>query len=370
MGERGNYVPASRRKPVNRNARTGQGTQVGTNRSAVPSGTSRKTPAPITVTLPGGSYAVAPPGQTTNAPVQQNRRVTSSSGGGGGDGGYAAAQAEAAAAKKAAGQSYISRAANLDPQIKALQFALSDEGFKKALDQNLGDILASYNAGIALLKEGHTARAQNFLDAASDTEKATDQNLSTAFENLVRERQDTMTNLLQQGAGETDMLRSMVMAARQFRDNEAETNRAYFDTMQTVKSGITDLNYDTKTGMQNAFLSLEAERDRLWTDLYNRRSDTYTQLGNLYTQKGDYYVQANELGEKPGSNTTAKDAGTAYMDAAKEASKSYTQQGVPAEIQNWQGIAAPTARQANTDLAAAVKFEPIQQAEGAGLRSW
>lgn len=326
----------------------------------------------------GYSGGNAKPGGTTNLPVAPgpgNAPVPGNRSRGGGDGGAAAAAAkaaaDAAAAKAAAGQSFLDRAKGLDAQIKALQYALSDEGFKKNLDQNLTDILQAHNAGVELLKTTHAERGKTFLETGEDTEKAAAQQAGSTFENLVRERQDTMSNLLLQGAGETDSLRAMVMAARNFRDNQSEGNRAYFDTMRSVKSGLTDLNIDTKTALQNSYVSLEAERDRLWQDFYNRQSDTYTQLGNLYGQKGDYYAQAKEMG-KPASDadSVAKSAEEAYMNAAKTVGKSYVQQGVPQWLQDWKGIEAPVARQANTDLAAAQTFEPLGKAEGANLRTW
>ena len=283
----------------------------------------------------------------------------------------AAAAASAAAAQRAAGQSFLDRAKNLEPQIRALQYALSDEGFKKALDQNLADVFKANEEGINLLKESHNARSKAFLDTASDTEKAAAQGEGSAFENLVRERQDTMTGLLTHGAGETDALRAMVMAARQYRDNQTEGNRAYFDTMRSVGTGLTDLNVDTKTAMSNAYRGMEAEKDRLWQNFYDRRSDTYTQLGNLYGQQGDYYIQAKENKVEGGDQAgAAKSAEEAYMNAAKESAKSYTQEGTPQWLKDWKGIEAPQARQANTDLAAAVQFEPLGKAEGASLRSW
>jgi len=344
-----------------------------TNRGSTPTGgvTQTRAAAPTILGAPTtvGVAPVAVPGQArvpTNRPTDPNAAANAAAAKA-----AASAAAEAAAAQQRAGQSYLDRAKNLEPQIAALKYALGDQGFKVALDQNLADLLAAHEAGIGLLKEGHSARAQTFLKSGEDTEKATAQQAGTSFENLVRERQDTLAGLLQHGAGETDALRSMVMAARQFRDNEAEGNRAYFDTMRSVSSGLTDLNTDTKAAFQNAHLGLESEKDRVWQNYYDRRSDTFTQLGNLYGQQGDYYIQAAENKVTGGDQAgVSKSAEQAYMDAAKESAKSYTQQGVPQWMQEWKGIEAPQARQSNTDLAAAVQFEPLGKAEGATLRGW
>ncbi|HEU5107649.1 MAG TPA: hypothetical protein VFT95_03650, partial [Micromonosporaceae bacterium] len=143
-------------------------------------------------------------------------------------------------------------------------------------------------------------------------------------------------------------------------------------SMRSIGTGMADLNVDTRTSMQNSALALEAERDRLWQDFYNKRSETYTQLGNTLGQQADYYVSAEENdvssgGKRQAAKTSSEEA---FMNAARETGRSYQQQGVPQWLQEWKGIEAPQARQANTDLAAAVKFEPLGAPEGASLRGW
>lgn len=285
----------------------------------------------------------------------------------------AKADAEAAAAKKAAGQRFLDQAGNLEAQAAALKYAL-ETGFNAALQQNLGDVGRTLEDQLGILKEGSALRAQGFIGTAKDTELATAAQNTDAFGNLVRERQDAMGQILEHGVGETDALRAMVMAARNWQTNQGEGNRAYFDTMRSVNNGITDLNLDTKTALANASTSAETEKERLWQDFYNRRSETFTQLGNVYGQQRDYYAQAKEFGEKPAAGTdeakkTASE--TAFMDAAKEAGKSYENTGLPAWIKDYKGQEQLKARQENTNLAAAVEFQPVRKAEGASsLRRW
>ena len=274
--------------------------------------------------------------------------------------------------RRKAGQRSLAQAQNLEGQAKALLHAINTS-FGRSRDQNLRDIDTMLNESIAQLKKGYSDRVVKFFDAASDTSKATADQAETPFENLVRERQEGLSGILAQGAGETDQLRAMVMAARNWRDNTAEGNRAYFDTMRSVDAGITDLQVDTRAGMTSAHRQAESERERIWENYFGRRADAYTQLGNVRQTQGDYYASAEEndvmSGGKLGSSRTA--ASNAFMNASKEAGKSYTQKGLPGWMKNYgDDLARPVARQENSNLAAAMRFEPIQQAEGATQRRW
>jgi hypothetical protein len=191
--------------------------------------------------------------------------------------------------------------------------------------------------------------------------------------NRTRERADTMASILEQGAGETDAMRAMLMSARNWQANLQESNRSYFDSLQTVNQGIGDLNIDTRNAMSNAFTSSEGEKDRLWQDFYNKRSETYTQLGNVQGQRADYMAQAKEMGVKPkkGQESKAqKEMASAYMAGSKEAGKSYVQQKLPDWAAKFAGQADVKAKQANTNLAAAVELGDVKKAEGSTLKKW
>ena len=289
---------------------------------------------------------------------------------------YAAAQAKAdkkeKAAKKAAGNKYLEQAGNLEAQAKAIRQAL-DIDFASARDNNLGDISRALGDQITALQTGHAQRAKLFLDSAKDTEVATASTQEESFSNAVRERADTLTNILTQGAGETDTLRGMLMAAKNWNANAGEANRAYFDSMRSVNQGIVDLNVDTKGQMANAFSTSESERDRIWSDFYNRRAEAFTQLGNIKGQQKDYYASAKEMGVKPkkGTEKAAQDAmEKAFKDSAVESGKGYTQAALPNWISDYQGQDQLKAEQSNSNLAAAVTFDPVAKAEGATLRKW
>jgi hypothetical protein len=306
---------------------------------------------------------------------------TGGGGGGGGSkggGGYSPAAAERRAVarenaqKRKAGKRFLESAATLELQAKALRHALKID-LAKARDQNLGDVAQVLTGQLAQLKLGAGQRAQSFLDAAGNTEKATSSTAEQGFSNMARERADSMSSILEQGAGETDAMRAMLIAARNWQSNAHESNRAYFDSLQTVNQGIGDLNIDTRNAMSNAFTSTEGERDRLWQDFYNRKGEVYTQLGNIKGQQADYYAQAKEMGVHPkkGAEKAAeKEMARSAMNAALVSGKSYKQKALPDWIAKYAGQKAVETKLSNTNLAAAVEIGPVEKAEGSTLKKW
>jgi hypothetical protein len=328
---------------------------------------------------------VLPPGDKTNKhdrkagnPPGAPKNPNSSSGGGGGGGGGGASSAEKRAvarenaAKKKAGKRYLESAANLELQAKALRHALKID-FAKARNNNLADVSLVLSQNLSALKAGAALRGADLLGTASDTQKATADTAEAGVSNAIRERQDTLTGILTQGAGETDTLRAMVMSARNWQENASENNRTYFDSIRSINSGITDLNVDTKNALIESNTNAEAERDRIWQNFYDRRSETFTQLGNVKGQQADYYAQAKEMGAKPKKGVekaSEKAMKNAFMDAALEAGKSYTQKALPKWISDYKGTEQVKAAQSNSNLAAAMVLDPVEKAEGATLRKW
>ena len=279
----------------------------------------------------------------------------------------ARAEAEAAAAKRRAGQAFQNMAGNLDPQIKALQRAI-DKEFKKNLDQNLEDVGLLIQEQMTMLKSQQGARAKQFLATGRSNAIAGAAQEDSSLENLVRERQDTLGQVLLQGAGQTDALRAMVESARNWRNNVDEGNRAYFDTLNSINSGISENNLDTQTSLANVFTQGEQERERLWSDYFNRRSESYTNLGNLYQQQADYLEQAKQQEVGGGGGSKKSSAGDAFMKASEEMGKSYVKKGLPDWISKYQGQEELKSTVTNSNLAAAVRFEPLGNPEGASSR--
>jgi hypothetical protein len=168
-------------------------------------------------------------------------------------------------------------------------------------------------------------------------------------------------------------MQAMLMAAKNWNANASEANRSYFDSMRSVNAGIMDLNVDTRGELANTFSGAEVERDRIWQEYYNKRSEAFTQLGNVKGQQADLYAQAKELGVKPkkGTEKAAEDAmKKAFKDSAVETGKGYTQQALPDWISGFEGQEQLRPAQSNSNLAAAVTFDPMAKAEGATLRKW
>ena len=275
------------------------------------------------------------------------------------------------ATKKDAGKRYRRQAATLEVQAKALQKALSTT-YRKGLDQNLSDVGQVLEQQLNILKSGHAASLREFQTAAEDTEIATAGNAEGTLGNMVRERSEVMGEILTQGAGETDALKAMVSAARNWQSNTSDANRSYFDTMRSVNQGIVDLNVDTKSALANTSVQAEAEKENLWRNFYERKSESYTQLGNIRGQQADYYDMATEMGVKSGKKKKAAkaDMKQSFNRASNFAGKSYDNPGIPEWIEEYEG-APPIAREkSNSNLAAATYVEGPQKAEGASLRKW
>jgi hypothetical protein len=307
----------------------------------------------------------------------------------------AAASRESAASARQA-RRYTRASVDLQAQISALKDSLRNE-FKRGRKQNIRDINLMLGQQLDILRESAGLRGDVLLDWAADTEKATGDIQEQGFRNLVRERADSMTAILEQGAGETDAVRAMLVNARNWHSNASDASRAYYDTMQSVNQGITDLNVDTKTALANAHMTAEGKREEQWQVFYDRRAEAMTQLGNTYGSRVELLEQARESGkqaidasaelgkkDKKKATAQAKDAmpdegGVAgarkqmkkwFGAASNELGKSYVQKPLPEWIDNYKGTERIDRRQENTNLASAPIFEGVQRAQGATLRKW
>ncbi len=190
------------------------------------------------------------------------------------------------------GKRFLQNARNLNPQAKALRKALGE--MKERRRQDIGDINRTRDTQLAQLKEAATALGTSYTEAGANNDTAAGTALEGGFANAVRERQDAMSNILSQGAGETDQLKAMLMAARNQSSNASEANRAFYDTLGTINQGITSLNVDTKTKLQNAWVAAEGEKEQIWRDYLESRGEALTQLGQIRTAQADAYANAAE----------------------------------------------------------------------------
>lgn len=272
-----------------------------------------------------------------------------------------------------AGKSELQKARDLEAQLAAFKLALSSRGLSKARRQNVRDVERALLSQLNEAKDAASQRYNAFLTAGQNAEIDTGRQLEAGVSNAVRERAEAMSQLLTQGAGETDAMRAMLMAARNWQANAGEANRAYFDTMASTNAGITDLSLDTETAMANAWRGAESEKDRLWQDFYKARADTFTSRSNVYNQMLAHYrvAEAYDVEPKKGKKKEAKEMIEAdAVASAKEMSKSYRQKKLPGWITGYSAGPQLEARQSNSNLAAAMTIEPGVKAEGASLRKW
>jgi len=298
----------------------------------------------------------------------------SSSTSGSGGGGYSSYLASQKKAQNKAARRYIAQAESMAGQIKALKKSLSS-GFKTALEQRLRNISLVQGQQDSILLEGYNQRVKSLKDAASDNEKAAG---DASFQNLgnrARERTNAVTEAMSQGAGESDVLKSQLMSLRNWDANQGEIHRSFFDTLRSVNSSLTDLNVDTKTARVNMASQANADRDQVYSQYYNQRSETYTQLGNLYGQQGELFGLAQEqVGRKRTKQRrrqAVRRSDNQFMNAVRANSKVWKNPGVGAGLMGWQGEGPVEGDLGSSQIPAAPVNEPIaKRPEGASLRKW
>ena len=241
------------------------------------------------------------------------------------------------------------------PQLAALK-SLLDSGFKRALDQKLANTQLLYEQQDADLLKGYRARIGGLAGSRADNDKS---EVDASFGNLsnrARESNDLLAQAAMQGAGETDTLKTQLMAIRNWDANQADVNRSFFDTQRSINSSIADLNADTRTARINLATGALGDYDQAWTNYYNQRADAYAQMGNIH---------ANPYSDSHNAKSTA------YKDMAKEASSSWKNPGVQANIRNWEGTVKEQEQRLNNSMfgnAAVVKER--KRPEGSTLRKW
>jgi hypothetical protein len=341
----------------------------------------------------------------SNIPVAPTKKKKKSSGGGSSSGGssggssgtrkkssgggtkkssdpYLAAQQAAQAkadkkereAKRKSSDRYIKQADTLQKQADALRVALGGSGFRRALSTKLGNIGRVQKQADAVLLKGFNERLSDLRGSAVDNEKAAAQQSLAGLSNRGRERAQTISEAMLQGAGETDLLRAQNMALGNWEANQAETNRNYFDTVRSINASIGDLNTDTRTARVNNAVQANADREGLWTTYYNQVSDAYTQLGNIKGQQAEYLGLANE---QVSSKKVRKDqrriagrSGNFYEQASRTQGKAYKNPGVSASLRNWAGGADERPEEFAQRPVGAPLFAAGKSPEGATLRKW
>lgn len=365
------------------------------------------TPTP---TAPSARTSTAPSARTSTAssgpsPAEIARRER------------AAAEARArTAANNAARQSAMTDLERLNAQItanlakRATNQASLDElkklaesGHAKVRDNALAALDEALATKMAQITATFDAAIDDFRTNLRDNEKSEHDSTFMNFANRAREKQDLVTQALSQGAGESDVLKSQLQALRNWSANQAEVNRAFFDTRASINAGITDLNTSTRTARINEELSTNAAKGQRWDDYFEARAKTYSDMANL--DQSNYLLDAeNEAIErqkalaeglvawldagknaedyKPASpKSTAAAKPPSYTSpyaalAAQMASSTWENPGVSQETLDFTGAATSTGGLNTATLAAAPTNTtlgtptPRKRPEGATLRRW
>ena len=242
-------------------------------------------------------------------------------------------------------------------QVAALDTLLKS-GFAKARDQKLANVQKVYRQQDDDIFKSFKDRFGSLEKSALDNDKAEADSSFANVVNRAREAGDLVAQAAAQGLGETDNLRSQLMAIRNFDTNQGDINRSYFDTLRSVNTAQTDLIADTRNARINLASDMLGDYDQIWNNYYNQRADAYTQIGNL---------RAN-----PYSDSYQANAGD-YAKMATEASTVWQNPGVNQSLLDWNGSGLTPVKETaliNTRADAAELTPAIKKPEGSTLRAW
>lgn len=294
------------------------------------------------------------------------------SGNGDGKDPYAASVAREKHYRHLAAVRYAEQAQIMQQQARALRVALGKRGFRAALQQKLANVNLVTRQQDRELVDSYHDRVSSLETSDSDNQKAASAQTYANLSNAGRERANALSEAMAQGAGESDVLRAQGMALRNWDANQSEVNRGFFDTQSSINSALNDLTIDTRTGRMNVALQANADKELLYSNYYDRRSETLTTLGNTLGQMAEYYSLANEQEAAKKYRAQSKElsdkSGHAYTNASLASGQAWENPGVPKKIRRWDG---------HDDFEDGMNPNQFQRQdvaldrpEGAQLRSW
>jgi len=257
-----------------------------------------------------------------------------------------------------------------------------DDALKTKIDQ----IMATFTSGIESFRGDLRGNEASEADASFA-------NLS----NRARERGDLVTQALSQGAGESDIIASQMQALRNWSANQGDVARSFFDTRQSINSGIADLNAATRTSRINEETSTNTAKADAWDSYYDSTADAFTQMANLDQQNfllDQEIASTQREKERETGLITWLDSGKNYEDyvapasaakaskaptytsdysrqAAEAAGSSWKSPGISKETTDFKGEAQSKGGLNSSSTAQAVSLSGgRKKPEGAGLRRW
>lgn len=283
---------------------------------------------------------------------------------------YAYAKKQQAEADADARKLHLDSARTLQQQVDALRAALGKKGFKRALDIQLGNVRLVQRQQDNLLMDGYHERVGSLRGAATDNKKAADGQTVANTTNRARERMQALSEAFAQGAGESDVMRAQEASLRNWNANQSEITRSYFDTLRSINSSLTDLTVDTKTARVNNAMQANADRQQLWQNYFNQRSETYTALGNTLGQQASEYSAAAAAGAKDQGGGSTRASGNAFDHASVLAGKAWDNPGVGKKLMGWDGRRQFGGSLGSNHAAQRATTTAVKRPEGASLRSW
>jgi len=273
------------------------------------------------------------------------------------------ADADEAAAKKAGKAQTAKENSNTQKIINTL--IKSVQGYTAGRDQSLANATAIFTEGLKGVGSQYTQTVAD-LQFSQDQNEADETSKTYANRaNRAREQQSITEQMLSQGAGETDQLRGMVQAFENADANQLDVTTAYYDTMNSVNSGLRQANMDTENARRNVWGQKEEARGQAYENFYNNYTQLWTDAQRTAASNSNinsaYSTAFNPtFGGKDPLKEATRYAGDIYKWKAPTAG--WAEDWADKDTQLGAQVTTPTL------AAAATKLGPIKRAEGASLR--